>query len=46
MLEVHAALKQELSARRQRFDELMGTDVAAFNRLLAEQGAQGVVVPR
>jgi len=43
--EVFAVLKERLAAQKELFDALVETDLAAFNRLLAEKGAAGIVVP-
>jgi hypothetical protein len=43
--EVYAVLKERLGVQKMQFDVLVKTDLAAFNRLLAEKGAAGIVVP-
>jgi hypothetical protein len=42
-LEVHAKLTQELAGYRDRFKQIVATDVAAFNRTLQQRGAGGIV---
>jgi hypothetical protein len=44
-LEVFAVLKERLAAQKELFDALVKTDLPAFNRLLSEKGAAGIVVP-
>ena len=41
--EVHALLKGQLGSQRAAFDELLGTDVAAFNAMLGERDLGKVV---
>jgi hypothetical protein len=43
--EVFAVLKERLAMQKGLFDALVKTDLPAFNRLLAEKGAAGIVVP-
>jgi hypothetical protein len=43
--EVFAVLKERLAVQKARFDELMKTDLPAFNKLLAEKGMSGIIVP-
>jgi hypothetical protein len=44
-LEVHAMLKEHLMERKARFTEMLKTDLAAFNKLLADKGVAGILVP-
>ncbi len=41
--EVHALLRERLRSNQQAFDELLGTDVAAFNAMLGERDLGAVV---
>jgi len=43
--EVHAMLKGIVTARKALYDETLKTDLPAFNKLLAENGAAGIMVP-
>jgi len=43
--EVYAMLKEKLEAQKIRFENLVKSDLAAFNKKLVEAGAAGVVVP-
>jgi len=43
--EVHAVLKERLAAEKARFEELIKTDLAAFNKMLGDKGVAGIVVP-
>jgi len=43
--EVHAMLKERLTARKASFEEMLKTDLAAFNKLLADKGVAGILVP-
>jgi len=43
--EVYAALKERLEVQKTRFDELLNTDLPAFNKKLADRGISGIVVP-
>jgi len=42
--EVYAMLKERLAAQKKMFEALVGTDLPAFNKLLAEKGLAGIVV--
>jgi hypothetical protein len=43
--EVYAVLKDRLAAQKARFDEIMKTDLPAFNKRLADKNIPGIVVP-
>jgi hypothetical protein len=43
--EVHALLKQQLAAVRQRLDDVLSRDLPTFNRLLAEKEIRTVIKP-
>ncbi len=43
--EVFALLQERLAVQKGLFDALVNTDLPAFNRLLAEKGVAGIVVP-
>jgi hypothetical protein len=43
--EVHAILKERLDTQKARFEELLKTDMPAFNGMLNQNGLAGVVVP-
>jgi hypothetical protein len=44
-MEVKQVIEDELATHRATYDELMSGDVAQFNRMLAQQGFQGVILP-
>jgi hypothetical protein len=41
--EVYAVLKEKLTAQKSRFEELLKTDLAAFNKMLGEKGIAGII---
>jgi len=43
--EVHALLRERLDVQKARFEELLKTDLPAFNDMLKQNGLSGVVVP-
>ncbi len=43
--EVHAVLKERLEAQKTRFDELLKTDLPAFNTRLKEKNIAGIIIP-
>jgi hypothetical protein len=43
--EVYAVLKDRLAVQKERFDELMKTDLPAFNKKLADKNIPGLIVP-
>jgi hypothetical protein len=43
--EVHAVLKERMEMQKARFEELLKTDLPAFNDMLEKNGLAGVVVP-
>jgi len=43
--EVYAVLKDRLAAQKARFDEIMKTDLLAFNKRLADKNIPGLIVP-
>jgi photosystem II stability/assembly factor-like uncharacterized protein len=43
--EVYAVLKERLDVQKTKFDELLKTDLPAFNKRLAEKNIPGIVVP-
>jgi hypothetical protein len=43
--EVFAVLAERLAFQKGLFDALVKTDLPAFNKLLVEKGAAGIVVP-
>jgi hypothetical protein len=43
--EVHAVLKERLEVQKKRFDELLKTDLPAFNAKLKEKNIAGVIIP-
>jgi hypothetical protein len=43
--EVFAVLKERLAVQKSRFDELLKTDLPAFNKKLVDKNITGVVVP-
>jgi hypothetical protein len=45
-LEVHAQLAEQLRAERARLDEIVATDVKAFNELLEAKGVASVGLDR
>ncbi len=44
--EVHAVLQERLRTQKARFDELLNTDLPAFNNLLKDKSAAGIVAPQ
>ncbi len=44
--EVHALLQERLTEQKERFDELIMTDLPVFNRKLQEQNLGGLVLPK
>ena len=38
-------LKERLAVQKARFEELMATDLPAFNGMLSEKGMSGIIVP-
>lgn len=43
--EVYAVLKESLATQKGRFEGLIKTDLASFNKLLADRGVAGIIVP-
>jgi photosystem II stability/assembly factor-like uncharacterized protein len=43
--EVYAVLRDRLAVQKNRYDELIGTDLPAFNRYLAGKNCGGLIVP-
>jgi hypothetical protein len=43
--EVYAVLKDRLAVQKARFDEIMKTDLPAFNKRLAGKNIPGLIVP-
>ncbi len=44
--EVHAVLKERLANEKSRFEELVKTDLAAFNDLLKKKNISGIIFPK
>jgi len=44
-LELQAVLKERLMSVKSRFEEMLRTDLAAFNKLLADKAIAGILVP-
>jgi len=43
--EVYAMLRERLAVQKVRFDEIMKTDLQAFNKKLADKSLPGIIVP-
>ena len=43
--EVHSVLKERLTVQKARYEELMATDLPAFNAMLKEKEIAGIIVP-
>ena len=43
--EVFAVLKERLAVQKARFEEILKTDLPAFNKRLADKNIPGIVVP-
>ena len=43
--EVHAVLTERLAIQKVRFEELLKTNLPAFNKMLKQNNLPGVVVP-
>jgi hypothetical protein len=44
--EVHAVLKERLAKEKSRFEELIKTDLAAFNEFLKKKNISGIIFPK